>query len=217
MKKEILDWYAGKSLEIHKQVELGAVFNLSQHQIEAAMEHCYKKIVHERKPVPDNQIAWYVRNVAKDIDVSGVVEEHALIEKAKDLKKEIEYLDRRIRAEKVLSKRVISKLKSNKLKFNVEIKKNGLRFEREMSLKDDEIRRVKNTYEAKISTTKTSKEALKRRYEAEIFRIREEYKKNINERLGSVAAVWAKEKRLSATIIYILILTTLSHMGFWLI
>lgn len=89
MKKEILDWYAERYQEAHKQIENGLIFGLSKRQIEAAMEHCYNKIVNEGKPIPDNEIAWYIRNIAKDIDTSGIEEEHRLIENAKSVVAEV--------------------------------------------------------------------------------------------------------------------------------
>jgi len=90
MKKEILDWYAERHQEAHKQIANGAKFGLSKLQIEAAMEYCYNKIVNEGKKVPDNQIAWYLRNVAKDIDTAGIASEYALVENAKGVVAEAE-------------------------------------------------------------------------------------------------------------------------------
>lgn len=83
MDKKILEFYNKRHLEPHKLIEKGASRGLSRHRIEAAMEHCYHKIMREGKQIPDIQIAWYVFNVAKDADATIYEQDNDLLEKAK--------------------------------------------------------------------------------------------------------------------------------------
>lgn len=67
MKHEIIEWYSKRHYEPHKMF---SVLGYPREQIEAAMEHCYNKIVNEGKIIHDIDIARYVKNVCKDVDVS---------------------------------------------------------------------------------------------------------------------------------------------------
>lgn len=89
MKKEIFDWYEERCLPVHRQIILGQKFGLSKFHVEAAMEYCYNRIANEGKKIPDCQIAWYIRNVAKNIDITGIEEEHRLIENSKAVVDEV--------------------------------------------------------------------------------------------------------------------------------
>jgi len=89
MKQEIFDWYASKHLEAHKQIRINLNGGLSKHQVEAALEYCYNKIVNEGKKIQDCEISRYVRSVAIDIDTTGIIEDHRLIENAKAVVAEV--------------------------------------------------------------------------------------------------------------------------------
>lgn len=67
MKQEIIDWYSERHYQPHK---LFNAWGYSQAQVEVAMEHCYNKIVNEGKQISDIDVARYVKNVCKDVDVA---------------------------------------------------------------------------------------------------------------------------------------------------
>ncbi len=69
MKKEIVGWYSDRHYQPHKMISaFSSRHDFSQAQIEAAMIHCYNKIVNEGKLILDVDVARYVRNVCKDVD-----------------------------------------------------------------------------------------------------------------------------------------------------
>ena len=70
MKKEIIDWYSERHYEPHKMFSVGTSWGYTREQVEAAMEHCYNKIVNEGKVIHNIDVARYVKNVCKDVDVS---------------------------------------------------------------------------------------------------------------------------------------------------
>ena len=85
MKQEIIDWYTERSYEPHKLISLfNARHGYSQSRVESAMIHCYDKIVHERKKITDNDVARYVKNVAKDVEVIERMKELKVLYESKD-------------------------------------------------------------------------------------------------------------------------------------
>ena len=70
MKREIYDWYAKRHYPYHRLIKIGVEKQkLTKLQLEAAMLHCYLRI-QEGKQVQDIELARYVFNVARDIDVT---------------------------------------------------------------------------------------------------------------------------------------------------
>lgn len=213
MKKEILEWYAQKSLEIHKQVELGMVFGLTKHQIEAAMERCYVKIVEEGKQIPDNQIAWYVRNVAKNIDTTTILKEHEAIEDVKDFKLQVVRLNRKICSYGALSARALNKLKAHKKSA----KENALKLRREYG---ERISNLNISFDQKVLDLLKSEEG-KRKAQACLYeeRIAELNSKAVN--AYKIARrdffISKKKERVTATIIYLLSMLLICQWGVWFI
>ena len=70
MKQEIIEWYTERHYQPHKLLVIGTTkWGFSQTQIESAMIHCYYKIVKEGKKISDIDVARYVRNVCKKVEV----------------------------------------------------------------------------------------------------------------------------------------------------
>ena len=75
MTPEIVEWYSERHYQPHKMLQAGKRWGFTQPQIESAMIHCYHKITNEGKQVFDHDVARYVKNVAKDIEVEVRTEE----------------------------------------------------------------------------------------------------------------------------------------------
>ncbi len=84
MDKEIVKWYTERHYQPHKMIQAGKRWGFNQAQVEAAMSHCYYKIVHEGKQILDVDVARYVRNVAKEIEVEIRTEELKVLYESKD-------------------------------------------------------------------------------------------------------------------------------------
>lgn len=84
MKQEIIDWYSERHYQPHKMIQAGKRWGFNQTQVEAAMSHCYYKIVNEKKQILDVDVARYVRNVAKEIEVEIRTEELQILYESKD-------------------------------------------------------------------------------------------------------------------------------------
>jgi hypothetical protein len=79
VREEVLSWYKEKRFEPSKVIQVGINrHGLTKSQIEAALEHCYDKIL-EGKKIPDLEIARYVFNVAKEIDAKKYEQSNALL------------------------------------------------------------------------------------------------------------------------------------------
>jgi ribosomal protein L23 len=84
MKKEVLEWYQEKRFNPTKLIQIGLRrHGLTKYQIEAAMEHCYDKIVKQEKAIPQLEIGRYTFNVAKDMDSKKVYNDLIRKEKRK--------------------------------------------------------------------------------------------------------------------------------------
>jgi len=70
MNQEIIDWYSERHYQPQKVINVGIKHGLTRPQVEAAMVHCYHKIVGELKQIQDIDVARYVFNIAKDVDAS---------------------------------------------------------------------------------------------------------------------------------------------------
>ena len=191
MKKEAFEWYAKRDLEAHKQIEQGAKFGLSKDQVISAMEHCYNKIVNEGKKVPDNQISWYVRNVAKDIDPTSILSDHERIEKAenetekqkqlfKSLSLDHEKLKKSLDKEARSKAEILNKLNAYKDKAKKEIKSLEERmtllgvnhladigtlredYKKVMAEKNTEIESLHNRYSSKFNQLDAAKQKLEK-------------------------------------------------------
>lgn len=84
MKPEIVKWYSERYYQPHKMIQAGIRWGFDQAQVESAMIHCYHKIVNENKLVHDCDVARYVRNVCKDVEVAIRTEELAILYESKD-------------------------------------------------------------------------------------------------------------------------------------
>ena len=67
MKKKIDDFYAGKSIHIHKLITKRP-HDVSRFQVEQACIRCHDKIIDGLKTIPDIEIAHYVWNTARTIN-----------------------------------------------------------------------------------------------------------------------------------------------------
>jgi len=79
MQQEIIEWFSIRHLEPHKLISKGHKRGISKANTEAAMEHCYNKIIHGKR-VPDIDIARYVWNVARDIDGTEYAKQNKSLE-----------------------------------------------------------------------------------------------------------------------------------------
>jgi len=70
MKQKIFEWYVERHYNPHKMHAAAYKWGFTQAQVEAAMEHCYNKIVNEGKKVLDIDVARYVKNVCKEVDTT---------------------------------------------------------------------------------------------------------------------------------------------------
>ena len=84
MKQKIIDWYTERHYQPHKMLMIGRERGHSQEQIESAMIHCYNKIVNEGKLIHDIDVARYVKNVCKDIDIEVRGKELQILYESKD-------------------------------------------------------------------------------------------------------------------------------------
>jgi len=235
MKKEIFDWYEERYLPVHRQITLGQKFGLSKFHVEAAMVHCYNKIVNEDKKIPGCQIAWYIRNVAKNIDTSGIEEDHRLIENAKaDIaklntkheqlisqhKSEIQKLhaDNRAGKEQLISQHNLELQElhdDNKLK----LRETTESYVNIINNKNDELRKNKASYEAEIGRSKASREALKKKLEnrvSEEIAVTKFMSASIFKLKDRLESERKKAKRI-ATFYYIFTMMSLIQAGLWLL
>lgn len=84
MKKEMVDWYSERHYQPHKLIVKGIKNGFPQHMTEAAMIHCYNKIVFEKKKILDIDVARYIKNVCRDVDTRQREIELQLLYDSKD-------------------------------------------------------------------------------------------------------------------------------------
>ena len=84
MKQKIIDWYSERHYQPHKMIRAGDRWGYNQTQIESAMIHCYNKIVNEDKLIHDIDVARYVKNVCKDVDIEVRSKELQILYESKD-------------------------------------------------------------------------------------------------------------------------------------
>ena len=84
MNKEIIQWYSERYYQPHKMLKKGIEWGYTQSQIESAMIHCHHKIVNEGKQIFDYDVARYVKNVCRDVDVSIRGKELQILYESKD-------------------------------------------------------------------------------------------------------------------------------------
>ncbi len=84
MTPETIKWYSDRHYQPHKMIQIGERWGFTQAQIEAAMSHCYYKIVHEGKQIFDHDVARYVKNICKDVDVETRSKELQILYESKD-------------------------------------------------------------------------------------------------------------------------------------
>lgn len=84
MTPEIVKWYSERDYQPHKMLQAGKRWGFNQPQIESAMIHCHHKIVNEGKQVFDHDVARYVKNVCKDVEVEVRTKELQILYESKD-------------------------------------------------------------------------------------------------------------------------------------
>ncbi len=84
MTPEIVKWYSERHYQLHKMRQAGKRWGFNQPQIESAMTHCHHKIVNEGKLIHDCDVARYVKNVCKDVDVKVRTKELQILYESKD-------------------------------------------------------------------------------------------------------------------------------------
>ena len=84
MTPEIVQWYSERYYQPHKMLQAGKRDGFNQAQVESAMIHCHHKIVHEDKLIHDCDVARYVKNVCRDVDVAVRGKELTILYESKD-------------------------------------------------------------------------------------------------------------------------------------
>lgn len=167
MKREIIDFYAGRGLPISMMIE-SRPKNATREQIESMAVRAYNEHKAGLLPVSLTAIWKYIKLCAVEQDSEEFIEEHRLIETAKNKINELKEINKHISKDRIHLIKVNEKLLKSRSKRNVAYKKAIGKVKDAIKAKDVEIANNLKKYNSDLSILGEYKDSIVASHKKEI-------------------------------------------------